>query len=245
MYIPFPLTIKVLMAIQLGIWLLGQLLLEGMLGVTFTPYFALLPGRVIFDGHIWQIFTYMFLHSLEFFHIFFNLLMLWFLGGELEQLWGRRNFLIYYFASGSGAALVYLFGTWFYAWVSGDVRNLIYPVVGSSGAIFGLMLAYGILFGERTMYLMFMFPLKAKYLVMILGGIEALSLLSSHVSGSGGKVAHLAHLGGLISGGLILWGTAMVRRFQHKRGEKKPQRSHLKIIVNNESDSQGTKRYWH
>jgi membrane associated rhomboid family serine protease len=232
------------MGIQLGIWFIGQLLLEGLGGVAITPYLAFVPGRVIFDGHIWRLVSYMFLHSMEFFHIFFNLLMLWFLGGELEQRWGRRYFLTYYFATGAGAALIYLLGTWLYAWASGDVSGLIRPVVGSSGAIFGLMLAYGILFGERTMYLMFLFPLKAKYLVMILAGIEALSLLSSHVSGSGGKVAHLAHLGGFISGGLIIWGTILLRR--GKSSAKKPYRSsHLKIVVNNEAEANKPKRYWH
>jgi membrane associated rhomboid family serine protease len=145
-------------------------------------YFGLIPLLVWKKYFLWQLFTYIFLHG-GFSHIFFNLLALWMFGGELENYWGSKKFLFYFFFCGIGAGiLTVLFSS--------------YPVIGASGAIYGILLAYGWLFPNRPILIYFLFPIPAKYMVILYGFIE---LLSSS-SGSVGGIAHLTHLGGLIFG---------------------------------------------
>jgi membrane associated rhomboid family serine protease len=147
----------------------------------FLSYFALDPEKVWNQYYIWQLFTYIFLHG-DFFHILFNLFSLWMFGGELESYWGRRRFLFYFFFCGIGAGIF-------------TVLLSPYPVIGASGAIYGILLAFGWLFPNRPIYIYFLFPIPAKYMVIIFGLIEFFS------SGSGGGgVAHLTHLGGLVFG---------------------------------------------
>lgn len=104
---PFSMTMKVLIGLNVGVWLVGQLLLERYLGVPFTHYLGLYPGKVLLDGAVWQLFTYMFLHSTSITHIVFNMLMLWMIGSELEIRWGRKFFIGFYLGTGVGAALIY------------------------------------------------------------------------------------------------------------------------------------------
>lgn len=241
---PLTLSLKLIIGANLAIWLGLQVIMEGYLGVPFTKYFALYPGKVLVDGYIWQIFTYMFLHSLNLSHIVFNLLMLWFIGAELEQRWGPKFFLTYYLCSGVGAAIIYCVGVGTYAYFTGSQTGLVIPVVGSSGAVFGLLLAYGILFGERIIHFMMLFPMKAKVFVLILGGIEAISILSNGVAG--GDTANLAHLGGIASGYLTLTGYSAWQRHQWNRKAKKRGRN-LRLIVNNDENKDDSKqgpRYW-
>lgn len=245
MYVP-PLskTLKILIGLNVFIWLFLQIFAEGYGGVHFNRYFALFPGKVLLEGAVWQLFTYMFLHSLNVSHVVFNMLMLWFIGSELEARWGSRFFLVFYFVTGVGAAIIYCAGVGAYASATGNHQGLVIPVVGASGAIFGLLLAYGILFGERIIHFMMIFPMKAKIFVLILGGIEAISLVSSGVAG--GDVANLAHLGGLVSGYFALVGMNRFQRFWWNRKAKKKGRSNLRLVVNNEKDrdpKQGPK-YW-
>lgn len=238
----FPLTpmVKYLIIFNLAIWIVLQVLIEGYAGVPITKYFALYPGKVLFDYSFWQLFTYMFLHSMSVSHIVFNMLTLWFIGAELEMRWGRKFFLSYYFMTGIGAAFIYTLTIAIYSAVTGKQVGLVIPVLGASGAIFGLMLAYGLLFGERTMYFMMMFPMKAKYFVMILGAIEILSMMTSGVMG--GEVAYLAHLGGLISGYFILVGWTRLQRVQWNRKAKTKTRN-LRLVVNNDKEEKSPK-YW-
>ena len=145
-------------------------------------YFGLIPLLVWKKYFLWQLFTYIFLHG-GFSHIFFNLLALWMFGGELESYWGSKKFLFYFFFCGIGAGIfTVLFSS--------------YPVIGASGAIFGILLAYGWLFPNRPILIYFLFPIPAKYMVIIYGFIE----LFSSSSGTGGGIAHLTHLGGLAFG---------------------------------------------
>ena len=112
---------------------------------------------------IWQLVTYMFLHSLQsFWHILFNMLTLWMFGSPVEETWGTRRFLQYYFLCGVGAGVCVV------------VANLAFGdpyqrVIGASGAIYGLLLAYGMLFPNQEVLFAFLFPIKAKYMVMIFG----------------------------------------------------------------------------
>jgi membrane associated rhomboid family serine protease len=157
-----------------------------------------LEPRAVFESFaFWQPFTYMFLHSTGGVgHILINMLALWMFGSELERTWGTRFFTKYYFVTGVGAAATSLFLSLF-------VDGIYYSVtVGASGAIYGLLLGYGMYFPNRPIYLYFIFPIPAKYFVMIVGAIAFVSAMS----GPGGGVAHSAHLGGLVVGYLYLKG---------------------------------------
>lgn len=241
----FPLTpvVKRLIILNVVIWFFFQVLLEGYGKINFTHHLALYPGKVLFDFSLWQPVTYMFLHSLQVTHILFNMLMLWFMGAELETRWGKRFFITYYLVCGAGAALIYCLGIWIYSAVTGATTGLVVPVVGASGAIFGLMVAYGILFGDRTMYFMMLFPMKARYFVMVLGAIELANLLTSGVNG--GEVAYLAHLGGLIVGFVFLKVSQRLQTMQWNKKLKSRSRN-LRLVVDNEKKEKSGDgpRYW-
>jgi membrane associated rhomboid family serine protease len=241
-------TVKWLIIINVVIWLGCQVILEQYVGslvggIAFSKWFALYPAKVLYDFSIWQLFTYMFLHTFQVTHILFNMLMLWFLGAELEARWGRKFFLSYYLITGVGAGFIYCLGTWIYYLIKPGTTALVVPVMGASGAIFGLLLAYGILFGERTIYALGVIPMKAKFFVMIMGFVELASLLTSDVNG--GDVAYLAHLGGLISGYITLLGWTRLQQILWTRKTKKKNRN-LRLVVDNDKTpktGEGPK-YW-
>jgi membrane associated rhomboid family serine protease len=148
----------------------------------------LVPAEVI-RGSVWQLFTYLFLHSLtSLWHIVFNMLALWMFGTPIEQTWGTRRFLQYYFICGIGAGVCVVLANLAF----GDPYQ---RTIGASGAIYGLLLAFGMLFPNQTVLLSFLFPIKAKYMVMIFG---AIAFMSSFQTGS--TVSNLAHLGGMLFG---------------------------------------------
>jgi membrane associated rhomboid family serine protease len=238
---PITPVVKWLMIINVAVWFVFQIILEGFLHIPFTTFFGLFPGKVLFQFEIWQLGTYMFLHSMQVTHILFNMLMLWFFGAELEQRWGSKFFLIYYLTSGIGAAILYCLGVWAYALITGSQTGLIVPVIGASGAIFGLLLAQGILFGERIVYFFMLFPMKTKFFVMIMGLVQLASLMTSSVSG--GEVAYLAHLGGLVSGFLCLQVKGYMSRRDLKKKAKNKSRN-LRLVVDNERKKDETPKYW-
>ncbi|MCU1335283.1 MAG: Rhomboid family protein [Bryobacterales bacterium] len=175
-------------------WLLGQT--EG--GQLFARLFSLVPADVVGRFYVWQLVTYLFLHG-GFFHILFNMLALWFFGKDLEDIWGTRRFLQFYFFCGVGAGLFvvaanYLFG------------NPNIPTIGASGAIYGIMLVAAVLWPDRIVIFYF-FPIKLKYLVMILG---ALAFFSVRDLNSG--VSDIAHLSGMAFGYVFLK-SAKIRKF--------------------------------
>jgi membrane associated rhomboid family serine protease len=159
----------------------------------FIPRLAtvlgLVPVLVLKKYYFWQLVTYMFLHG-GFLHLIFNMFILWMFGSELEATWGRNMFLRYYFITGIGAGLVYVLARF----------NSVIPTIGASGAIFGLLLAFGLTFPNRYVYLYFFIPIKAKYLVLIFGAIEFFAAFA----GAQDNIAHFAHLGGLLVGFLYL-----------------------------------------
>lgn len=211
-----PLVTRNLIFINLIVWL-AQLVLPKSLGFDITDW-----GSLHFyygsAAHFYQYITYMFLHSTDsLMHILNNMFMLWMFGSVIERYWGPKRFLIYYLITGITAALTQQI-VWaidlssvtsgVYQFVNlGD--NGIIPVaeflnmpttVGASGAVFGLLLAYGMLFPNSEMYYLFLpIPIKAKYIVLLFGAYE----LFSGVHATGSNVAHFAHLGGMI-GGIIL-----------------------------------------
>ena len=171
----------------------------------FAPEIVLFLGLRVADVigslRLWQPITYIF-HRGGFGHILFNMLALWMFGVELERMWGTRFFLKYYFVCGLGAAAT----TAVLSFLPFAVFDHLYTAltVGASGAIYGILLAYGLYFPNRPIYIYFVFPVPAKYFVMIMGGISLLSSL-----GGGGGVAHTAHLGGLVVGYLYLKGARL------------------------------------
>jgi membrane associated rhomboid family serine protease len=157
---------------------------------------ALIPSRVVGELYVWQLATYMFLHG-GLFHLLFNMLALWMIGAELERIWGTRYFLKFYFVTGIGAgALTVLFSLLPFGLAAQlyDAR-----IIGASGAIYGMLLAYAMYFPDRPIYMYFLFPIPAKYFVMILGAIQLYSSLSI-MSG----VASATHLFGLLVAYLML-----------------------------------------
>lgn len=240
--VPLTKAVKVLLIANLGIWFFLQVIMEGYMGVPFVRYFGLFPGQIIESGTVWQLVTYMFLHSMSIGHIVFNLLMLWFIGSELEAKWGTRFFVTYYLLSGVGAGIIYCAAIYIYALVTGVHYGFNIPVIGASGGIFGLLLAYGIIFGERIIHFMMVFPMKAKVFVLILGAIEVLSLVSSGVAG--GDVANLAHLGGIASGFVIIKGWNGYLQYQWRKKTAKKKNPNLKLVVNNEDQPPRNPKFW-
>lgn len=155
-------------------------------------YCALTPGYVTF--HAYQFVTYMFLHA-NFEHIFFNMFALWMFGRTLEYELGSRRFLIYYMVCGVGAALIQCLT----AVVFGELPI---AVVGASGAVMGLLLAFGVMHPNAPIIFLFLpIPIKAKWFVLAYGVIE----LFLGWTGLGGNVAHFAHVGGMLWGFGLLW----------------------------------------
>jgi len=160
--------------------------------------FGLTPAMV-FSAHlrVWQLFTYMFLHSPDYlFHLLLNMLMLWMFGTQIEPVMGTRSFLRYYFLCGVGAGLT---------------TSLASPnslTVGASGAIFGVMLAYGMLFPNRQILFWFIFPMRAPSFVLLCAGIELFALMQLPDG-----VAHAAHLGGMLFGYLYFKRAWRLREF--------------------------------
>jgi membrane associated rhomboid family serine protease len=154
-------------------------------------YLGLVPYDVTHHLFLWQLATYLFLHG-GFFHILFNLFVLWQFGPELEGMWGSQRFLAFYFFTGVGAGLTNI--------LVGPGSHEI--TIGCSGALFGLILAYGLLFPNRMIYLYMLIPVKAKWFVLFIGAIEFLS----EVMQPGSSISHISHLGGLLFGYIFLRG---------------------------------------
>jgi len=161
---------------------------------------------------LWMPLTYMFLHSVVSpMHILFNMLALWMFGGDVEQVFGTRQFIIYYLFCGAGAGLL----------VAILQPGLGVPTIGASAAIYGLLVAFGLFYPNRVIYFFMIFPMRAKHFVLVIAGIVFLSSLAS----PGGPISHVAHLGGLVLGYLFIkrnkvW--AYIGRIFTRRPRRKP-----------------------
>lgn len=180
------------------------------------PLLGLVPFFVFHKGFVWQIVTYLFFHA-GLLHAAFNLLALWMFGCDLERMWGARFFAKYFFVCGIAAG------------VSAAVitPNSPIPTIGSSGAIYGILLAYGLLFPDRQIMLWFLFPMKAKHFVVLIGLLAFYFSLTS----SAGGISHVAHLGGLLAGYLYLRGWGLVRRLHKSFLEWRWRRSNRRYRV--------------
>jgi len=173
-------------------------LVQLFIGRHMVSFFALIPETVFPGAQIWRIVTYMFMHG-DFAHIFFNMLILYFFGCPLEQIWGRDKFLIYYFLCGVGAGIVCIP---FYIIFGGAAT----PIVGASGALFGLLAAFALIYPNALVFLMGVFPIKAKWLVLIFIVMEFMATASYAGGTTSSSVASIAHLAGAAVGYFYLRG---------------------------------------
>ena len=182
-----PSGVKFLLIVNIVVFVLVEL--SGQQSLLFRT-FGLVPSLVWSKFKIWQLFTYLFIHG-GIFHIFFNMFVLWMFGKDLESQWGKMEFLLFYFVCGIGAGLItVLFSV-----------NSIVPIVGASGAIYGLLLAYGFTYPNQMVYLYGLVPIKVKYMVLGLGAIAFFASLSASQS----NVSHITHLSGMIIGLIFIY----------------------------------------
>lgn len=166
---------------------------------------------------IWQPLTYMFIHG-GIWHVVINMFVLWMFGSEMETIWGRKFFLKYYFITGIGSGLI---------WLLFNLDNPYSVLIGASGAIYGILLAFGLMFPNREILLYFLFPIKVKYFVVLLGAVAFFSSMGAQTS----NISHLTHLSGMAIGYLYLkspwkwkflklWIRNQAINFQHGKKEK-------------------------
>jgi membrane associated rhomboid family serine protease len=192
-YPPWTKAVKTLVIACVITWFV-----EIIAGDSFTLRFGLVPQDVTHNWHIWQLVSYIFLHDrYNILHILFNMLGLWMFGSALEDIWGFRQFMKFFFICGIGAGILMVLLS----------PNSPAPTIGASGSIYGVLLAFGMLFPDRIIYWL-IFPIPAKYFVMIMGGIA----FYASISASGGSIAHVAHLGGMLCGFLYLKSRGLTRR---------------------------------
>ncbi len=176
-------------------------------GNSLIRNFGLVPSAIAQNLFVWQFFTYLFLHG-GFFHLFFNMFALWMFGSDIERAWGGKEFLKYYFLCGVGAGIIN-----FLVSISSP-----YPIIGASGAVYGVLVAYAMLFPNRMIYIWGIFPVKAKYLVIGFAVIEFLATWNNVSDG----IAHFAHLGGMLIGYLYLKSDWRVPRLFSRLKSVKP-----------------------
>ena len=235
---PGPLTpaIKILIGVNVLMFVLTVI----MRGAGITDLLGLQPQATLEGLRIWQPFTYMFLHG-GFFHILFNMLTLWMFGTELERMWGSRFFVKYYFVTGLGAAATQII----LSFVPGGFGDQMYftTTIGASGAVYGVLLAYALYFPTRPIYIYFVFPIPAKYFVMIMGAIS----LYSSMGATAGGVAHTTHLGGLVAAYLYLKGgrTNFLAEIRYRLARWRINRSRRRFDVYSGGRSRDTNRRVH
>jgi len=184
-------AIKILVSVNFGIYILQSV--SGKEDVFFR-LFGLVPSTFISDLMLWQPFTYLFFHapfysSVGISHILLNMLGLWVFGRELEQAWGKTKFLRYYFITGIGSGLI----TYFFQMSSDN------PVIGASGAVYGILLAYGISYPNRMLYIWGLIPVRSMWLVIVMGSIAFFGLL-----GNADGISHVTHISGMFIGYMLL-----------------------------------------
>jgi len=203
-------AVKVIIIVTAGAYLLGHVL-EWLLHQPgfVVDVFGYRWTDLVQRGWIWQPITYMFVHA-DLGHIFFNMLMLFFFGGPVERRLGRRNFIIFYFACGLGGAAL------------GSFYSV--PLIGASGATYGVLIAFAVFNPDARLWVFFMFPVKARYVALGMVFFSVAGAMSSQ-----GDVAHLAHLGGVVVAAAWIWGRPVWGRLTagvaHAGMERRRQRS--------------------
>ncbi len=170
-------------------------------------WLSLIPVRLFFRFEIWRLATYLFVHA-DFSHLFFNMIGLFFFGPVLERTLGERRFWIYYFLCGCGSGV--MAAAFYFLLGNGDAN-----VIGASGAIFGIITAYGLLFPNNTILLNFLIPIKAKWLVLIYGAMELFATVQ-YAGGARSGIANIAHLSAIIIGYFYIRGIGDFRKLIYK-----------------------------
>lgn len=222
----FPPVVKNILIINVLVFI-AQMTFETNPDIRLENMFALHDVHSIyFKPH--QLVTYMFLHG-GFSHIFFNMFAVWMFGRTLENVWGSKRFLIFYLVTGIGAGLLHLLVLYIEMEPIMDMFRMLSPeqqamlvddptfkvnvaTVGASGAVFGCLAAFGYLFPNSMIYIYFLLPMKAKWFVLIYAGME---LFLAFRNSAGDTVAHFAHLGGAVTGFILvlIWNKRNRRRF--------------------------------
>jgi membrane associated rhomboid family serine protease len=192
----FPPVIKTLLIVNTAVflfyWFIGSFRMDGIpLRYVLDYYLGLMPlGHGFYP---WQLITYQFMHA-NFLHLLFNMVFgLWMFGMEVENTWGGKKFLTFYLMCGVAAGISQLILAPLI-----EPSQTLGPTIGASGAVFGVLIAFGMMFPDRYIYIWFLLPIKAKYFVMILIAFGVLSI------GGNSNVANLAHLGGALTGYLYM-----------------------------------------
>jgi len=173
-------AIKILIWINVGMFFLKVISSSQ---VDLARLFGLSPKTIW--PMIWQPVTYMFIHG-GVFHVLINMFVLWMFGSEMESIWGKKEFLKYYFLTGIGSGLI---------WLLFNIPQPYSVLIGASGAVYGILLAYGMMFPNRTVYLYFLVPIKVKWFVIFLGVIAFISSFNSY-----SNISHITHLSGMMIG---------------------------------------------
>ena len=184
---PGPMTpaVKAILYANIGVYL------ASLLFPVILQWLGLVPKLVVERGFVWQLATYMFVHAPWPTHILFNMLILWMFGVELERMWRTRFFVKFYAITGIGAGVISILVSFIPLAATRATYNA--DIIGASGALYGLLLAFALYYPNRPILMFFFFPVPAKYFVMILGAIAFVT----SAQGSGG-VAATTHLGGLL-----------------------------------------------
>jgi membrane associated rhomboid family serine protease len=241
-------------AVRILLWAIGigfliQLIARAVLKLPLESILGFTPVLFV-QGWIWQIATYPFLHG-GLMHLFFNGLVLYSFGSQLEFRWGTKPFLKFFTVCALGGALlqtlIWVASIIFFPDRSGSLGN--HPIIGASGALYGLLMAVGMLYGDSILHLFMLVPVRARHFVIILAAIEIFSALGDPNSG----VAHLVHLGGLVAGFIYLkikgpdlrgGGGGGGGWFRKKKSglSREEVRKRLNLIVNNDKNASGENR---
>ncbi len=214
-------------------------------GYALNEILGIVPLQVRDHGWVWQFLTYIFMHGHPL-HLLLNMLILWYFGSEIEMRMGRWEFLRYFLICGIGAGVFnYGVNVLFFS----DVARLSHPIIGASGAIFGILAAYGIFFSENYFLVFFLFPMKAKYFVLLMAGIELIMGVENNRQAQD-NVAHFAHLGGMGVGALYCYLFYILPKGGGRQSTKDRERERLKkqftLIVNSDESKEEKDRgpFW-
>lgn len=208
---------KWILITNVGVFLFQYIILQ-ILGLReqFTLLFCQIPYFAVQKLQVWRFVTYMFLHGGGM-HLLFNMLALFFFAGRLEARWGIKGFLKFYFICGIGAAIVHAIFTYLFGkpvLYNGELIRGFQPMLGASGAIYGILLAFAFYWPDQKVLLYFFIPIKIKYLVVIFGVLEFMGT----VGAAGSNISHITHLGGLLTAFLYLRGWNKVSNLFGGRG---------------------------
>jgi membrane associated rhomboid family serine protease len=227
-------TVRALMIALFGIQIVYMILINNGAADEMLGNLPLWAPEGFESGKIWQVFTYMWIHDHHdvVSHLLLNLLILYFIGPMFESAWGKKDFLRFFMLCGLGGGVLTLILSWFAPGMFGGM------VVGSSGAMLGLIVAFGLTYPNREMYIFFVIPVRGSTLIPLTIGIDLLMWLST--PSGGGRIAIAAHWGGMLTAYLLITGRWRPDRFRSRLTEikKKKARSKLGVVNGGKKDGQ-------